>query len=467
MRQKTMLLLGILLAAFAFPAQAGGPSTSAGLIQIPWNVTEHRLSNGLRALLIPDRRAPAVVFQVWYGAGSREEKTGKTGLAHILEHMMFRGTKNYGPKEFSNIVKRNGGSHNAFTSFDYTTYFESIASDRLELVMKLEADRMLNLVLRKPLFEPERKVVLEERKMRVDDRPTGVLFEKLRATVFTKHPYGNPIIGWEPDIKTYSLDDLRVFYKRYYVPRNATVVIVGDFEVKEAIRLLEKHFGPLPALPFSGRPALSEPSQRAARRLVVRRPARLPYIAIAYRAPNWKSPDYPALVMLEAILGGGETSRLYQRLVRKDALSLGAGADYTFISLDPGLFYVFSRVAPGKKTENVEAAIQEEITKLIRKGVSREELERALRSIEAQTVFSMDSHFGRAMLLGRTAIAGNVRLLETYLPSLAKVTSRDVVRVAKKYLSPERRTTAILIPVKDGKAPSPGPPPKQNISGGK
>lgn len=467
MRRWKMLFLAILLAAFALPAQAGGPASSAGLLQIPWNVTEHRLSNGLRALLLPDRRAPAVVFQVWYGVGSREEKTGKTGLAHILEHMMFRGTKNYGPKEFSNIVKRNGGSHNAFTSFDYTAYYENIASDRLELVMKLEADRMLNLVLQKDLLEPERKVVLEERKMRVDDRPTGVLFEKLRATIFTKHPYGNPIIGWEPDIKTYSLEDLTAFYKRYYVPRNATLVIVGDFEVKEAIGLIEKHFGPLPALPFPGRPALSEPPQRTAKRLVVRRPARLSYIAVAYQAPNWKNPDYPALVMLEAILGGGETSRLHQRLVRQDSLSLGAGADYTFISVDPGLFYVYSRVAPGKKVEDVEAAIQEEIDKLIRKGVSREELERALRSIEAQTVFSMDSHFGRAMLLGRTAIAGNVRLLETYLPSLAKVTGRDIVRVAKKYLMPDRKTTAILIPAKDGKSPAPGPPPKPNTSGGK
>ncbi len=451
MHRTIALLFGILLAASSGPARAGGPAGSASLLKIPWNVTEHRLSNGMRALLLPDRRAPVIVFEVWYGAGSREELPGKTGLAHMVEHMMFRGTKKYGPKEFSNLVKRNGGRHNAFTSFDYTAYYEEIASDRIELVIKLEADRMVNLVLTKEQFEPERKVILEERRMRTDDRPTGVLFEQLRAAAFHAHTYGNPIIGWETDIRSYTLEDMRAFYKRYYRPSNAIAVIVGDFEIEEAIRLLDKHFGAIPAAPFAGRPDIREPSQQAERRIIVRRQAQLPYVAMAFHTPNFKDEDAPALSMLETILGGGETSRLYQRLVRKDALSLGAGADYTYISVDPALFYLYSQVAPGKKTEDVERVIQEEVDLIVRKGVSQEELTRALRSLEAQTVFSMDSHYFRASLLGRSTIASNWRLLEDFLPALARVKSEDIVRVAKKYFVPKNRTTAVLFPLKDKK----------------
>ncbi|MFP6891815.1 MAG: pitrilysin family protein [Nitrospinota bacterium] len=453
MRRIAAVFIVLLLASY--PASMargggeipGGPTDSSGLLRVPWKVAEHRLANGMRALMLQDRRAPSIVFQVWYGVGSRDEPKGKTGVAHMLEHMMFRGTKKYGPKVFNNIVKRNGGSHNAFTSFDYTAYFERIASDRLGLVMELEADRMVNLVLKSKELEPERKVVMEERRSRTEDSPTGMLFERLRASSFTEHAYGNPIIGWAEDINTYSLEDLKAFYRRYYTPSNATAVIVGDFNVAEAIQLLEKHFGPIPSRPFQGRPQMTEPPQTAGRRLVVRKEAQLPYFATAHHAPNWRDEDGPALIMLESILGGGETSRLYQRLVRKDAIALEAGADYTYVSVDPMLFYLYGQPAPGKDAFDVEEAIFQEVDRLIRKGVPSEELERNLRSIEAQTIFSMDSHFYRAMQLGRAAIAGDWRLVDGYLPSLAKVTSADIVRVAKKYLRKENRTTATLIPI--------------------
>jgi len=445
-RALGLLLLWTVLLATSL-SWAGGGGAESPLLRVPWKVTEHRLPNGMRALLLPDKRAPAVVFLVWYQVGSREERAGKTGLAHILEHMMFRGTKERSGKEFSNLIKRNGGSHNAFTSYDYTAYYERMPADRLELVMQIEADRMVNLELRKEDFEPEKNVVLEERRTRTDDSPTSLLFEQVQAAAFTAHPYRNPIIGWERDIRSLGLDDLREFYRRYYDPANAIAVIVGDFEPEQAVRLLEKHFGPVPTRKPAGRPAFQQNAERVERRVVVRKEAELPYLSMAHHAPHWKSGDGHALAMLEAVLGGGETSRLHQRLVRRDQIALSAGADYTYISVDPGLFYLFAQPAPGKKAEEVERAIQEEVDRLIKEGVTREELDRALRSVEAQTVFSMDNPFYRAMLLGRAAVAGDWRLVESFLPGLAKVKPEDVVRVAKAYLGPEARTTGVLVPL--------------------
>ena len=451
-KKPRALLIGVCL-LFLFTGGAiadAGPEADA--LRVPWNVTEHRMKNGMRALLLPDNSAPMVVMKVWYAVGSRDEQPGLTGMAHFLEHMMFRGTKKYGPKVFDEIIKKNGGSHNAFTSFDYTAYYERIASDRLELIIELEADRMVNMLLRKKAFDAEKDVVHEERRTR-SDRPTGKFWEQLRAVAYTNHPYKNPIIGWPEDIDAITIEDMEAFYRRYYSPENAVAVLVGDFEVDEAVALLEKHFGKIPKSPtFRKRPELAEFPQKSERRVYVRAEAQLPYVAIGYHAPNWKSEDAPALVMLEAILGGGETSRLHQRLVRKDTLALGAGADYTYISVDPMVFYLYARVAPGKKAADAEKALLEEVEKLIGKGVAEEEFRRALRNIEAKTVFAMDSHYYRARLLGSAAIAGDWRLLEGYLPALRKVTPAGVVRVARKYLSRRNKTTAELIPTRKSRS---------------
>ncbi|MCY3824957.1 MAG: pitrilysin family protein [Nitrospinae bacterium] len=450
--RKTRNLRAILSAAGLFLLLAmphpGADARTETVLRVPWNVTEHKMKNGMRALLLPDNSAPMVVMKVWYAVGSRDEQPGLTGIAHYLEHMMFRGTKKYGPRRFSEIIKKNGGSHNAFTGFDYTAYYERIASDRLELIIELEADRMVNLLLQKAAFDAEKNVVHEERRTRYD-RPVGKFWEQLRAVAYTNHPYRNPIIGWPEDIDAITIKDMEAFYKRYYSPENAVAVLVGDFKVDEAIALLEKHFGKIPESPtFRKRPRLAEFPQKSERRVYVRVDAQLPYVALGYHAPNWKSEDAPALVMLEAILGGGETSRIYQRLVRKDTLALGAGADYTYISVDPMIFYLYARVAPGKKAADAEKALLEEVEKLIAKGVTDEEFRRALRNIEAKTVFAMDSHYFRARLLGTAAIAGDWRLLEGYLPALRKVTPAGVVRVARKYLSHKNKTTAELIPTK-------------------
>ena len=425
------------------------PALAADELRVPWDVTEHRMKNGMRALLLPDDSAPLVVFMVWYAVGSRDERPGLTGMAHFLEHMMFRGTRKYPGKTFNTLIKKNGGTNNAFTSFDYTAYYERIASDRLELVMKLEADRMVNMTLEKAAFDAEKNVVHEERRTRTD-RPTGRFWEQLRAVAYTSHPYKNPIIGWPQDLEAIAIKDMEAFYRRYYGPENATAVIVGDFRADEAIALLEKHFGKIPKSPaFRKRPALFEFAQKSERRAYVRAEAQLPFVAIGYHAPNWKSEDAPALVLLEAVLGGGETSRFHQRLVREDAVALGAGADYTYLSVDPMIFYLYGRPAPGKTPEEVEKTLLDEVENLIAKGVGEEELRRALRNIEANTVFSMDSHYFRAMLLGRAAVAGDWRLLKGYLPALRKVRPADVARVARKYLSSSSsKTTAALIPLK-------------------
>ena len=454
--RKTRNLRAVLIAAGLFLLLAaphpGADARTETALRVPWNVTEHKMKNGMRALLLPDNSAPMVVMKVWYAVGSRDELPGQMGMAHFLEHMMFRGTKKYGPKVFSDIVKKNGGSHNAFTSFDYTAYYERIASDRLELIIELEADRMVNLALEKKGFDAEKDVVHEERRT-YDDRPSHKFWEQIRAVAYTNHPYKNPIIGWPEDVEAITIKDMQAFYKRYYSPENATAVLVGDFKVEEAIALLEKHFGKIPKSPtFRKRPKLVEFPQRSERRLHVRADAQLPYVAIGYHAPNWKSEDAPALVMLEALLGGGETSRLHQRLVRKDTLALGAGADYTYISVDPMIFYLYARVAPGKKADDAEKALIEEVEKLIEKGVTEEEFRRALRNIEANTVFAMDSHYYRARLLGQSAVAGDWRLLEGYLPALRKVTPAGVVRVAKKYLGHGNKTTAVLVPTRKSRS---------------
>ena len=442
------LLAAALLLLLAAPAPAAGAQKEAAPPRVPWNVTEHRMKNGMRALLLPDASAPLVVFMVWYAVGSRDERPGLTGMAHFLEHMMFRGTRKHPGKTFSNLIKKNGGVDNAFTSFDYTAYYERIASDRLGLAAALEADRMVNMTLDKTAFDAEKNVVHEERRIRTD-RPTGRFWEQLRAVAYTSHPYRNPIIGWPEDLEAITIRDMEAFYRRYYSPENATAVVVGDFEVGEAAALLEKHFGKIPKSPaFRKRPALFEFDQKSERRAYVRAEAQLPFVAIGYHAPNWKSEDAPALVMLEAVLGGGETSRFHQRLVRKDAIALGAGADYTYLSVDPMLFYLYARPAPGKTADEVEKALLDETRKLIEKGVEEEELRRALRNVEANTVFSMDSHYYRAMLLGRAAVAGDWRLLKGYLPALRKVRPADVARVAGKYLNHGRKTTAALIPIK-------------------
>ncbi len=451
---KTRPLL-VTLALLAFALMTAAPALGVGALpQIRWDVREESLSNGLKILLLRDPRAPVVTFMVWYRVGARNEMPGMTGLAHLVEHMMFKGTKRFGAKVFSNRVQRNGGRHNAFTSQDYTAYFERISADRVEVPIELEADRMKNLLLDPKEFLLERSVVQEERRRSVDDRPISSLWENLAAAAYQAHPYGWPIIGWASDLQRLRAEEAKRFYKAYYTPNNATIVAVGDFDPDQMLSIIRKHFGPIPRGPSPPAVTAKEPEQRGERRIFVKKPAKLPYFAAAYHVPTYAHEDAHALDVLGEILGGGASARLDRVLQRERQLVLSVGAGFPGISIDPKLFTLFAQPALGVKVDQVEAAIREQLEKIKREPPSQAELARVKRRLAAEYVIRLDSQFYRAMSLGRGEIAGSWKIVTEYLPKIAAVTAEDVRRAAGKYLVEENRTVGILIPLPlDGKRP--------------
>ncbi len=411
-------------------------------------VTEKVLPNGLKVLLKEERKAPVVTFQIWYKVGSRNEALGKTGMSHLLEHMMFKGAKKYGPKQFSQMVQKNGGNDNAFTSKDYTAYFENFASDRIEISLDLESDRMQGLLLDPREFLSEQKVVKEERRMRYEDDPTSTMVEQMMATAFMAHPYQWPTIGWMADIGNITRDDLFKHYKTYYAPNNATIVVVGDFETKKLLPLIEKYFGAIPRGPDVSAVEAVEPKQLGERRIIVKKEAELPAVFAGYKTPNLKHPDSYALEVLQGILSSGRSSRLYASLVYEKQLALYAGGEYDNITNDPNLFYVYAGVMPGKTTEEVEKALYAEIEKLKTEPVTDEELQKAKNQIEAGFIMGQDSVFFQAMLLGQHETVASWKMLEKYLAGIRAVTKDDIKRVAKEHFSEDNRTVGILVPVK-------------------
>jgi zinc protease len=414
----------------------------------PMNVTEKVLPNGLKVLLKEDHKAPVVTFQIWYKIGSRNECLGKTGLSHMLEHMMFKGTKKYGPKTFSQTVQRNGGNDNAFTSHDYTAYFENFASDRVAVSLDLESDRMHNLLLDPKEFLSERNVVMEERRMRTEDDPVSAMVEQMMSVAFSAHPYQWPVIGWMADIRSFTRDDLAKHYRTYYAPNNATIAVVGDFETNKLLVQIERFFGNIPRGPEVPKVTAVEPKHLGERRVIVKRQAELPAVFAGYIVPTLKHPDSYALEVLQGILASGKSSRLYKSLVYEKQLALYAGGDYDDVSADPNLFYVYAGVMPGKTTDEVEKALYTEIDKFKNEPVSDEELQKAKNQIEAGFIMNQDSIFYQAMLLGQFETVANWRLLEKYVDNVRAVTKEDVMRVAKEYFSEDNRTVGILVPVK-------------------
>ena len=412
-------------------------------------VTEKVLPNGLKVLLKEEHKAPVVTFQVWYKVGSRNEKLGTTGMSHLLEHMMFKGTKKHGPKTFSQTVQRNGGNDNAFTAKDYTGYFETFAADRIAISLDLESDRMQNLLIDPNEFEPERKVVMEERRMRTDDDPTATMVEEMTAAAFIAHPYEWPVIGWMADIGNITRDELYNHYRMYYAPNNATIVVVGDFNTGKLYPQIEKYFGRIPRGPAAPRVAAIEPKQLGERRIIVKKQAELPAVFAGYHTPDIKHPDSYALEVLQGILSSGKSSRLYKSLVYDKQLALYAGGDYDDITSDPNLFYIYAGVMPGKSTGEVEQALYAEIEKLKTAPVTDEELQKAKNQIEASFIMGQDSVFYQAMLLGQFETVANWNLLEKYVDNIRAVTKEDVQRVARQYFSEDNRTVGILIPMKD------------------
>lgn len=414
------------------------------------STTEYTLKNGMKVLIVEDHKTPLAVFEVWYRVGSRNEPLGKTGMSHLLEHMMFKGTPKYGSKQFSNIIQRNGGTDNAFTTKEYTTYFQSLASDRIGISIELEADRMRNLLLDPQEVIAERNVVMEERRMRYVDDPQNLLYEEMVVTAFNAHPYRWPVIGWMSDIASIERDDLYHYYRKYYAPNNAFIVIAGDVYPDKIVPHIEKEFGSIPPVE-NGRQEVAtvEPPQQGEKRITIRKEtAELPYILIAYHVPTFPHEDNYALDVLSTILSGGRSSRLYRRLVYEKRIAISAFADYNNLYRDPFLFVLGANAAPGKSIEDIEQALYEEMERVIKEPPSPEEVQKAKNQVEAAFIFAQDSNYSKAMYTGMFEMIGGWKLMDMYLEGIRKVKAEDVQAVAKKYFSTTNKTVGVLLPKK-------------------
>lgn len=436
------LLLLVGLAHFSQAQEEAGPFSQ---------VVEHRLQNGMQVLVLREPRAPLVTHQVWYRVGSRNENLGKTGLSHLTEHLMFKGTDKYKAKEFSRLVQKAGGNDNAFTSKDYTAYFQTGPKTELKLWMDMEADRMRGLKVDEKNFETEKKVVLEERRLRTEDDPVSFLMEELVAAAYKAHPYQWPIIGWYHDVETLTRDDFLKYYHRYYQPNNATLVVVGDVDPKEVLLWAESTYGKIPPGPQPPPVTAKEPRQYGERRVTVQREAQLPYLVMAYHVPNWESPDAFALELLSSLLSQGRSSRLYQKLVYKDRLALEAGADYDLDTANDSVFLLYGQPLPGKTVAQIERSLDAEIKKLQADLVEARELEKVKNQVTSSFYMSMDSLFYRGMVLGKLASVARWTLVKDYVPKIQQVSAEDLRRVARQYFTPENRTLGVLFPLKSSR----------------
>ncbi|MBI4767704.1 MAG: insulinase family protein [Deltaproteobacteria bacterium] len=434
----SIVSLGLLLWGSVSRAQA------EGLAQ----VTETRLANGLQVLMLPNSKAPVVSVQVWYKVGSGNEALGHSGLAHLTEHLMFRGTKKYGPKQFSRIVQKNGGQDNAFTGRDYTAYFENLASDRLAIALDLESDRMTGLLVDEEKFFTEKKVVQEERRLRIKDDPSASLFEEVMAAAFKSHPYKRPITGWMEDLESLNHSDFLSFYGKYYQPANATLIVAGDYDKGTLLPLIEKTFGRIPKGESLPPVTIKEPPQEAEKRVILRREAQLPFVVLAYHVPSFPHPDSFSLEVMSQILAGGKSSRLHEKIVYQEQKALDAGADYAFSSKDPFLFFLYAQAMPGQTPELIEERLVQELEDWEKTPPIPEELERAKNQIEAAFIFAQDSIFYQANLLGRYQTLGNWKDLNKFLPGIRAVQQSDLLRVYRTYFQGRNKTVGVLIPIK-------------------
>jgi zinc protease len=423
---------------------------------------ERELGNGLRIVVKPDRRAPVAVVMTWYRVGSIDEVNGVTGVAHVLEHMMFKGTPATATGEYSRIIAAAGGRDNAFTSNDFTGYFAVLQKSGLELVLRLEADRMANLVLAPEEFAKEIRVVMEERRWRTEDRPRSLLYEQLMATALTAHPYRNPVIGWMNDLENMRVEDAREFYRRWYTPNNAVLVVVGDVEPQEVFALAEKYFGPIPARALPPRKPQEEPEQRGLKRITVKAPAEQPFVIMTVRAPPLRDPEKDwepyALKMLAAVLSGDDAARLDRNLVREQRVASGADASYDGIARGPDFFFLSAIPSEGRSAADVEQGLRSEMAKIIDAGVTEEELNRAKAQAISSEVYQRDSMMFQARVIGVLETTGlSHRTAEVQLRKLREVTAEQVREVARKYFRDDILTIAHLDPqpVKDKPAAKP------------
>ena len=418
------------------------------------NPHEYMLANGLKIIVKEDHRSPVVISQIWYKAGSIDEKNGTTGVAHVLEHMMFKGTKNISSGEFSKKIAAVGGRDNAFTSRDYTGYFQQLHKSKLALAMKLEADRMRNLILTEEEFAKEIKVVMEERRLRTDDQPHALVYEKMMSVAYQSHPYRRPIIGWMNDLENMTVGDAQEWYDRWYAPNNAVLVLVGDVDPKEVYSLAQKYYGEIESRPIASlavRKPQTEVTQAGIKRLQIKAPAQMPYLVMGYHAPvlHDASADWEpyALQMLVGVLDGNGSARLNKELVRNQQIASSINADYDSTGRGPGMFFLSGTPSEGRSAAELESAIRIEIERLIDAGVTEKELRRVRAQVVSGHVFQLDSMFYQAMQIGQLESVGlSYRDLDTIIKKLQAVTAEQVREVAIKYLIDDSLTVAVLDP---------------------
>lgn len=415
---------------------------------------EYLLDNGLKLVVKEDHRSPVVIQQIWYKVGSVDEVNGKTGVAHALEHMMFKGTAKVPAGEFSRRIAAAGGVENAFTGRDYTAYYQQLHKQHLPMAMELESDRMRNLILTEDEFSKEIQVVMEERRLRTDDQARSLLFEKMMATAFQAHPYRRPVIGWMNDLEQMRVSDHQQWYEKWYAPNNAVLVIVGDVNPAEVFKLTNQYYGKIKASPLPGlaeRNPQTEPAQVGIKRLRVKAPAELPYLLMGYKVPTMRDPgnDWEpyALEVLAGILDGHASARLNKTLVREKHMAVSAGAGYDAIARGPGMFYLDATPSQDKTIEELEQAIRLEIDKIIQSGVTKQELSRVKAQVVAGYVYQLDSISAQAMQIGQLESVGlSHRDEAVILEKLKAVDAEQIRKVAKKYLTDDVLTVAVLDP---------------------
>ena len=437
-------------AAFAAAFMLFSAYSNTGFASV-FNPETFTLANGMQVVVVSNHRVPVVVHMVWYKVGSADEAAGKSGIAHFFEHLMFKGTPTFPDGVFSQTVARNGGQENAFTSTDYTGYFQTVAKDRLEIVMEMEADRMTNLVLTPEQVEPERRVILEERSQRVENDPGSILREHVGAALFLNHPYRRPVIGWEHEIRALSLEDITDFYKRWYAPNNAILVVAGDITASELRPLAEKYYGVIPRGPEISRVRPQEPPQRAARQVELRDPrVRQPGWSRVFLAPSHSfgatEHVYPLEVITD-ILGGGATSRLYAELVVEKKLAVSAGSFYSPRGMGPARFGVYASPRPGIGLDQIEAAVENVLEKIRNSGVTDDEVTRAKGRILAQAVYARDSLRAGAQTLGSALASGlSVEDVESWPERIEAVTRAGVEAAFAAVTVEGSSVTARLLP---------------------
>ncbi|MCR4395133.1 MAG: insulinase family protein [Candidatus Saccharicenans sp.] len=410
------------------------------------DIKVHQLDNGLKIIFFEDHKIPSISYYTFFRVGSRNERPGLTGVSHFIEHMMFNGTKKFGPGEFDRIMEFYGGSNNAYTSDDLTAYTDWFPPHALEKMIEMEADRMQGLIFDPEVFESERGVVASERRMGVENNNEAILQENVRATAIMAHPYHWDVIGWMSDILSWRREEVIQYYRTYYAPNNAVLVVVGDFDSQKTLELIKKYYAGIPSQTPPPPVTTTEPPQMGRKEVVIKKEAQSPSFLVVYHSPKCQDPDFFALSILEKPLLRGESSRLYRRLVRDEqlAISVSGGLDE---KIDPYLFSIFVKPRPGVDLDKIEKIIDEELNKVIEQGLTDQEYQKALNIIRSDFYFSLQTNSGKANLLGASELLfGSYEELFTLIDRYSQVKREDIPGVAKKYFHELNKTVGQLIP---------------------